>query len=81
MIKRLQPIPVQICVNGVQSKSAQYYIEKNADPYNWTSTQWEKDKVLYVKGNWRVNNSTKVINCKNIKGVAEKYATIKITDR
>ena len=64
-----------------KNKSAQHFIAKDITPYNWTSSHWEKDNYLFVKGYWKANNSTHVINCRIKKGIAEKYTTIDIAKK
>jgi len=60
--------------------SAQHFLKNNKMPYNWSARHWNKDNKLYVKGNWKINGSTKIINCQNTKGASEKYATFEITE-
>jgi hypothetical protein len=67
-------------VRWCKNTSAMYYIERNQTPYYWSFSQWGKGNFLNVKGNWKVNNSNQVINCKIQIGVAEKYASMKISN-
>ena len=63
-----------------KNSSAMSFIKNKQLPDNWTSSQWRKGNYLNVKGNWKVKNKNKVINCKVRIGVAEKYASMNISD-
>ena len=68
-------------VSWCKNTSAKYYIKRNQLPNNWTFSQWRKGNYLNVKGNWKVNNSKKVVNCKIRIGVAEKYASMEVSNQ
>ncbi|WP_028862846.1 hypothetical protein [Psychromonas aquimarina] len=61
-----------------KNRSAQQYVEKGLPLYNWQAEHWEKRDFLYVKGTWKVNNLTQIINCRVKKGLSEKYALIEM---
>ena len=56
------------------------YVAKGLTPYQWTASYHDRNGVLHVKGNLRVDGETIEVRCRIAQGARERYATIEIDD-
>ncbi|MCL6417356.1 hypothetical protein MIB92_16980 [Aestuariirhabdus sp. Z084] len=64
-----------------KSKSAQHFLAKNLTPENWSGNTWIDGNFFQVEGSWTVDRQTYLVSCRARKGVAEKYATMNLTEQ
>lgn len=58
--------------NWCREQSERQLRRQDLEPYNWTSSWWERDGILYTEGEWRTRGDRISVVCRARKGSRRK---------
>jgi hypothetical protein len=47
-------------------------------PFNWTASYWDQVNTLMVKGQWRTDSASLVVECSIARGAQARFASLSI---